>query len=199
MDSFFPPSPPTGIVTTVMKSLKGQFLVAAPTLTDPNFNRAVVLMLQHDENGALGVIINRTLEVTVRQACEQVLGADFDIDGSLHHGGPCEAVLMVLHSDPFADTDDDPVLPGVFYTTDKDTVEHLLNDPPAEIKFIVGYSGWGAGQLEEELKSGSWIITPATAERIFAPPDRLWVRLITEANLSKWIDPSQIPEDPSVN
>ncbi len=182
-----------------MKSLKGQFLVAASTLTDPNFNRAVVLMLQHDQNGAVGVIVNRPLEISVRQACEQVTGTEYDIEGQLHQGGPCEAVLMVLHSDPFADTGDQPVLPGLYFSTDKDAIEHLLRDPSDRLKFIVGYSGWGAGQLEQELKSGSWIVISATTQRVFGPPEKLWTRLITESNLSRWVDPSRIPEDPSVN
>ncbi len=179
--------------------MKGQFLVAAPSLTDPNFNRAVVLMLQHDQNGALGVVINRPLEISVAQACEQVLGAEFDVEGQLHQGGPCEAVLMALHSDPFADTGDHPVLPDLYFSTDKDTIEHLLGDSAKSLKFIVGYAGWSADQLESEIQSGSWIVTSATAERVFGPTEKLWTRLITEANLSKWIDPSRIPEDPSMN
>ncbi len=80
-----------------MTSLKGQFLIAAGSLADPNFSRSVVLILQHDAGGALGVVVNRPLEVTVRQACEQVLGVACDVDGPLHHGGPCEAVMMVLY------------------------------------------------------------------------------------------------------
>jgi putative transcriptional regulator len=182
-----------------MKSLKGHFLVAAPTLKDPNFTRAVVLMLRHDEDGALGVVINRSSEVTVRQACEQVTGTDFDIEGNLFQGGPCEAILMALHSDPFVDTGDEPVLPDLYFSTDKDALEHLLRDPSENLKFIVGYSGWQAGQLEQELKTGSWIITPATIARVFGPQEKLWTRLFTESNLSKWVDPSRIPDDPSVN
>ena len=64
-----------------MKSLKGQFLIAAASLADPNFSRSVVLVLQHDDGGALGVVVNRPLDVTVRQACEQVLGVECDVDG----------------------------------------------------------------------------------------------------------------------
>jgi putative transcriptional regulator len=182
-----------------MKSLKGQFLVAASSLTDSHFHRAVVLMLQHDRNGALGVVVNRPLEITVRQACAQVTGTEYDVEGQLHQGGPCEAVLMVLHSDPFADTGDQAVLPGLFFSTDKEVIENLLREPSPDLKFIVGYSGWGAGQLENEMKSGSWITIAATTARVFGPSEKLWTRLITESNLSKWVDPSRIPDDPSVN
>jgi putative transcriptional regulator len=187
------------MVNKPMKSLKGHFLVAAPSLTDSNFTQAVVLMLQHDQNGALGVVINRVLEVTVKQACEQVLETRCDIDANLHQGGPCEALLMVLHRDESLDLDDEPVLPGLHFSTDKDTIEHLVRNPASDLKFVVGYSGWGAGQLEEELKTGSWLITPATIDRVFGPFESLWNRLVTEANLSQYIDPRLIPDDPSMN
>ena len=182
-----------------MKSLKGHFLIASPSLSDSNFHQSVVLILQHDSNGALGVVINRTLEVTVKQACEQVLEVECDIEGNLHQGGPCEALLMVLHSNDAVDPDDESVLPGLHFTTDKDTIEELVLYPSAELKFVVGYSGWGAGQLEDELKSGSWLVVPATTTRVFGPYESLWNRLVTEANLSQWIDPKNIPDDPSVN
>jgi putative transcriptional regulator len=182
-----------------MKSLKGHFLIASPGLTDSNFSHTVVLILQHDQNGALGVVINRVLEVTVKQACEQVLETDCQIEGNLHQGGPCEALLMVLHADTNLDLEDEPVLPGLHFSTDKDTIEHLVRNPPDKLKFVVGYSGWGSGQLEEELQTGSWLIAPASVDRVFGPYHSLWNRLVSEANLSQWIDPKLIPDDPSVN
>ena len=195
-----------------MPSLKGQFLVAKPSLTDPNFARAVVLILRHDAGGAVGVVVNRPLEVTVRQACEQVLGIEqCEADGVLFHGGPCEAVLMAIYADAGSvaiedDGTDEPsvgvVLPGIAFSTDKVTLERLLGDPPAAAKFVVGYAGWGEGQLEGEMASGSWLTIPATADRVFgvfAPADALWTRLVTEANLGKYIDPKRIPPDASVN
>jgi putative transcriptional regulator len=180
-----------------MESTKGKFLIASPKLVDPNFAKAVVLMVQHDEKGALGVVVNRQLEVTVQQACEQVLGSGCEVSGFLHHGGPCEALLMVVHTDE--DNAETAILPGVYFTTAKDSVEQLLENPVDEMRFFVGYSGWGAGQLEAEFETGSWLIMPATSERIFGPIENLWTRLTTEANLSKWVHPTRIPDDPSVN
>jgi putative transcriptional regulator len=180
-----------------MESLKGQFLIATPNLLDPNFNGTVILVIQHDDKGALGVVINRPLDVTVQQACEQIMGTGCEAGGVLHHGGPCEAMLVVIHTE--ASAGETEILPGLYFTTAKDRVESLLENPIAEMKFIVGYSGWGAGQLEEELETGSWLICPATAERVFGSPENLWSRLNTEANLSKWVDPGRIPDDPSVN
>jgi putative transcriptional regulator len=182
-----------------MKSLKGHFLIASPDLTDSNFSQAVVLMLQHDQHGALGVVINCELDVTVKQACEQVLETDCTIEANLHKGGPCDAMLMVLHANDAVDPDDEAVLPGLHFSTDKDIIEELIRHPTASLKFVVGYSGWGSGQLEDELKTGSWLIAPATVERVFGPFESLWNRLITEIKLSHWMDPRLIPDDPSVN
>ena len=193
-----------------MKSLKGQFLIAAASLADPNFSRAVVLIVQHDGDGALGVVVNRPLDVTVRAACEQVLGFGCDVDGPLHHGGPCESVLLVLYSTDAtaaAADDDAVVVPGLKFTGDREVIERFLrNGPPAPtaadgppMKVIVGYSGWGQGQLEGEMAEGSWLTVAATAARALGPADPLWTRLVTEANLGKFVDPKWIPEDPSVN
>ena len=183
-----------------MNPLTGSFLIAAPSLEDPNFHRAVILVLKHDDQGALGVVINRPIDVTIKQACEQVLDQTCDLDGVLHQGGPCEAVLMVI----FRATDDDGLDEGSFmfehyFSTDKQTIERVLKDPPADLKFVVGYSGWSAGQLESEIEAGSWLKLEATPERIFGPTAPLWTRLITEANLSKFVDPKRIPDDPSLN
>src|SRR5580698_10070881 len=77
-----------------MKSLKGQLLLASARLQDPNFLRSVVFLVQHGEEGALGLILNRPLETTVRQVCEQVSAASCAIEGQMHQGGPCEGLLM---------------------------------------------------------------------------------------------------------
>ena len=186
-----------------MQSLKGQFLIAAGSLADPNFSRSVVLLLRHDAEGALGVVVNRPMDIAVRAACEQVLGFECDLDGPLHHGGPCEAVMMALYPVELDDDDDDDVVPGLRFTTDKDQIEQLLRDPPETaagvVKVIVGYSGWSAGQLEGEMETGSWLLVPATAARALGAAGPLWARLVAEANLSKFIDPKWIPDDPSAN
>jgi putative transcriptional regulator len=180
-----------------MPSLKGQFLIASPKLVDPNFARSVILMIQHDSKAALGVVVNRPLEVTLQQACEQALGAGCEFDGVLHHGGPCEAMLVVIHTDESAA--EAQVMPGLYFTTTRDRVEQLLENPASQMKFFVGYSGWGPGQLEAEFETGSWIAVSATSDRVFGPTENLWTRLSTEAGLSKWIAPERIPDDPSVN
>ena len=187
-----------------MKTLQGQFLVAAPKLTDPNFFRSVVLMVQHNDEGALGLIVNRPLDTSVQKAWEQVSEDACEVEGYLHQGGPCDGPLMVVHTDE--DLGQIEVMPGVHFSTEKDVVEELVTkgDDDLRIKFFVGYAGWAPGQLERELSEGSWQVTSATAEQVFqadAGEDQ-WTALrreIARATSFPWIDPKRIPPDPTVN
>lgn len=185
-----------------MQSLKGQFLIATPALNDPNFAQSVLLMIHHDQDGAMGVIVNRPMNVTVAQACDQ-FADDIEISEEsslttqpLFHGGPCETMLIALHNDESHGTE---VIPGVFMSTDKYQVESLLGDASVLSKYIVGYAGWAAGQLEDEIALGSWATTSASAARVFDAFANLWDRLQAELSLSQWISIDRIPEDPTVN
>jgi putative transcriptional regulator len=180
-----------------MESLAGHFLIASPELVEPSFARTVVLIVQHGEDNALGLIVNRPLETTVREVCEKVLEVECEADGVLFQGGPCEGPLMVLHTD--GSRSDVEVKPGVHFSTDREQIEWLLAHDEGPIKYFVGYAGWAAGQLESELERGSWLTLPATVEQIFTGGKELWSKLLTAATLSKWIDPSRIPDDPTVN
>jgi putative transcriptional regulator len=180
-----------------MQSLAGQFLIASPKLVDPNFARSVVLMVQHGEEGALGLVINRPLETSVEEICEKVLETPCSAEGVLYQGGPCEGPLMVVHTHNARS--DIEVKPGVHFSTERDSIEWLLKYNEAPIKYFVGYSGWAAGQLENEMETGSWLTVPAEEEQIFQDGEELWSRLLTVATLGKWIDPDRIPDDPSLN
>ena len=190
-----------------MASLKGQLLIASPRLMDPNFVRTVVLMVQHGEEGALGLILNRPLQATVRDVCEKVLETSCEIDSPLYQGGPCEGPLMVLHT--HGEEDEPEVLPGLHFTAERGKIEKLLaggwesaegGGPLGDglyAKFFVGYAGWGAGQLESEMETGSWLTAPAEVLHVFDPSEKLWSKLTTW--LTVGIDPDRIPDDPSVN
>src|SRR3982751_5237695 len=103
-----------------MKSLKGHLLISSPRLMDPNFVRTVVLMVQHGEEGALGLILNRPLQATVRDVCEKVLETPCEIEAPLHQGGPCEGPLMVLHTDADGGIGGEvEVMPGVHFTAER--------------------------------------------------------------------------------
>lgn len=180
--------------------MKGHLLVASPKLRDPNFFRSIVLMVQHDEQGSLGLVLNRPMELSVEAAWKQLSNTPCEIDGALHRGGPCEGVLMALHTD--TEASDMEVIDGVHFSTTKDAIEHLVEHGATRVRLFVGYAGWSPGQLEAELSTGSWLTTPATSDSVFGSESGSWELLIREigrASLREWIDPRIIPDDPSVN
>jgi len=187
-----------------MGSLSGQILLASRRLADPNFFRTVVLMVQHDDEGALGLILNRPLEMTVKQACDDSLDMDCRAEGILHQGGPCQGPLMALHTDRHAadmgGANRAEVLAGLYFSTDRDQLEWLLAQGKPSAKFFIGYSGWGAGQLEGELESGSWLPMAATIQSVFdSGQTEQWNKLVTQITLGRGIKSEMIPDDPSVN
>ena|SRR5688572_11999831 len=184
-----------------MESLKGKLLIAATQLGDPNFAHTVTLIVQHDENGALGLTLNRPTETTVKEACSEALELPCVVEGVLYHGGPCKGgPLMVLH-DRAAGDDQIEVIAGVHFTTERADIESLFLDADARLKCFVGYSGWGPGQLEMEYEAGSWHTFPADSDQIFnsLEGEEHYEKLIKKLTIGQWIDPEKIPEDPNVN
>jgi len=184
-----------------MKSLQGHLLIAAPKLRDPNFFRSVVLLVQHDEQGSLGLVLNRPLDVSVRSAWKQLSQAPCEIDGTLHQGGPCEGCLMALHTD--VEASDMEVTEGVQFSTTKDAIEHLVSHGHGRsVRLFVGYAGWSPGQLEAELADGSWLSLPADFDRVFDAKSHGWEHLLRKVSreaLLQFMDPKIVPEDPRVN
>lgn len=180
-----------------MQSLAGKFLLASKTLLDPNFAQTAVLIVRHDDDGAFGLVVNRPLPVTVSAALSDTIDAAAAIDASVYSGGPCEGPVFVLHGDP-AIGGDSPVA-GVFVTTDRDAIEALMVAGSEPLKVFGTYSGWSPSQLEGELEEGSWLVCDASAEHVFSTDKQLWTHLTSRTQLSKYIDPDRIPDDPSVN
>ena len=180
-------------------SLKGKLLIASPRLGDPNFHQTIVLMLRDEEGeGAMGLVLNRPLRLTVKEACEQALETECNVDGPLYQGGPCEGPLMVLHGDD-AEGGELEIAAGVHVTTDRDQVERLLAAGGEHVKCFLGYSGWGQGQLAGEMAEGAWLTYPATAALVFDADDRDWAKLMTHLTYGPNLPLDRIPDDPSVN
>jgi putative transcriptional regulator len=147
-------------------SLQGSFLVSASHLRDPNFYRSVVLMLEHNDNGAMGLVINRPSAMTIAKALSQknpVNGGDAPV----FVGGPVEPTsLFILHNCLSLGKSDQELAPGVFLAGSEDSFDEVVRSgkkPEVGVKFrlISGYAGWGEGQLEGELARGDWHILPA--------------------------------------
>lgn len=184
-----------------MKSLQGQILVASPKLVDPNFFHTVVLIVQHNEESALGLVLNRPLQTSVKEMWEQVdEGTQCGVEGNLHQGGPCEGALMVVHAEETCAESE--VSPGIYFCMRRDAIERLVSENESAMKFFVGYAGWTAGQLDAEMDEGSWLTTPATAQMVFEGDEHLWtdlIRALSRAAITEMVDPKRIPDDPSVN
>jgi putative transcriptional regulator len=157
-----------------MPFLAGSFLVARPVLQDPNFARAVVLLLEHGDEGAFGLVVNRPAEVE---------GVPFPV----YSGGPCSADgLLMVHGHPEwieepGELEKSQVGQGL-YIGDADCLARVT-DPPAgqTLRFRVfsGYAGWAPGQLEGELASGAWAVAHADAHVLFdTPVQDLWDHLV---------------------
>lgn len=183
--------------------LKGKVLIASPKLLDPNFAQTVVLIVQHDENGAMGLVINRATQTSVRDAWTQVSSVPYPNDDPLYHGGPCEGPLMVLHKEAVHGQME--VLDGIWLSSDAGSVKALVGDAAEPIKFFVGYAGWSAEQLKDELREGAWIVAEIDSSAILYTPSEFWEFLQRKAREAAHsavrlaIDPKLIPPDPSVN
>ena len=167
---------------------RGMFLLAAPRLADPRFARTVVLLLEYDETGALGLVINRPTELSLRDA----LG--LPLPGSeahhLNYGGPVEPNrLIALYRSAGAAGDAQHLFGDVHATASIETLRRMLErDGHAEdVRTYAGYAGWSPGQLDAELARGDWIVTPANAASIFdAPPGEVW-RELMRRNAGRWV------------
>ncbi|MDP2875108.1 MAG: YqgE/AlgH family protein [Holophaga sp.] len=156
-------------------------LVASPLLLDPNFLHSVVLVIEHDENGAMGIILNRPLPLNLAQICaESYLTFAGDDESTAYRGGPVEpqrGIILVRGGLP---SEEDTVLNFTdFVSFRKDLLETLLLDPEACFRLFLGYAGWASGQLEAEIAQGAWAVCPVKPEWLMSEePRMLWQRAI---------------------
>jgi putative transcriptional regulator len=184
-----------------MNSLKGHLLIAAPSLVAPFFSRTVILLFEHSDAGAMGVILNRPTEATVGDVAEQVLKESLDWDKPIHVGGPVPGPLLIVHGE--ADLADQEVLDGVYSSIEAEKVQQLIRRQTEPCLVVANYSGWGPGQLESEMEEDSWLTWPATGDLIFWDSGGdLWnivVGKVRAAQLQDMLNLDELPEDPSLN
>ena len=167
---------------------RGMFLLAAPRLRDPRFARTVVLLLEYDETGALGIVINRPTQFSLRDASPQPLPGTRD--HYIHYGGPVEpGRLTALLREPVSTEETQRVFGDVYGSISFDTLRRNLehDERAADVRAYAGYAGWAPGQLDAELARDDWIVTPADAGSIFdASPDDVWHDLMRR-NAGRWV------------
>ena len=179
-------------------SLRGKLLVAGPALLDPNFHRTVVLICEHDAQGAMGLVLNRPSPIPAEQAVPELDDA-LEAGDTLWVGGPVQSTSVVVLAE-FASRDA-PALRVrgdvglVLPEADLETVHTAVRRARA----FLGYSGWGEGQLEGELEGDDWIVADFEPEDGFTEDaDGLWARVL-ERKGGQYKLLSTMPPDPSVN
>jgi len=181
-----------------MDSLKGKLLLASPTLLDPNFARAVVLVAEHGEEGAMGLVLNRPAEATVAEAAPE-LEQLVDPREPLYVGGPVQPNAVIVLA-AFAD----PSAAGLLISDDVGflSAQSELPDSVAATerrRVFAGHAGWGPGQLEEELEREDWIVEDAERDDLFAEDaEELWSGVLTRKG-GTFALVARMPLDPSVN
>lgn len=159
-----------------MRPKTGSILIAEPFMMDPNFKRAVMLLCDYDrEEGAVAFILNRPVEYDIAE-----IFPEMDSYGiSIYLGGPvAQNTLHYIHSAGDVLDDSVQVLPGVYWGGDFDKLKFLVENGvirPDQIRFYIGYAGWTGGQLEEELKEGSWVLSEGDPNYVFhKEANELW-------------------------
>jgi putative transcriptional regulator len=181
-----------------MESVRGQLLVAGPALLDPNFWRTVVLVVEHNEDGALGLVLNRPSETTVGDAVPELAAVVQDGE-HLFIGGPVQPSAVIVLAQ-FEDPSEAALLAfddvGVLGTGP--SPEHVTAGIRTGRAFL-GHAGWGPGQLDGELERGDWILEPARFDDAFAVAARgLWSDVLTRKGGSYALV-ARMPSDPSMN
>jgi putative transcriptional regulator len=180
------------------QSLSGQLLLASPSLTDPNFQRTVVLIGVHSDDGAMGVVLNRPSETTVGEAVPQLEPALAEYE-PVYLGGPVQPEAIVCLAE-FMDPEPAAllVLGRIGFPSAEVDIEQLTG-ATARRRVFAGYAGWGAGQLDSEVQDGDWIPHPALPEDVFTEdPDELWGRVLTRKG-GHFALIARMPIDPSLN
>ena len=169
--------------------LRGEFLIAMPMLTDPNFRQTVVCICEHSADGALGLIVNRIYPaLTARDIFEELKIEYVPETGPLpvYYGGPVHTGdLFVLHEPPFGWEGCRPIRPDLALTNTKDLLTAIAaGQGPRRFLILLGYAGWGPDQLEAEVRENSWLTVPVDQSIIFdAPVARRWADAMKLMNI----------------
>ncbi len=181
------------------KILKGKILLAEPFAEDAHFARSCIILCEHNEQGSLGFIMNKPIDIEIES-----LFTEFpDFDANVMYGGPVATnTLQYIHNVGDLLENSVEVIPGLFWGGDFEKLKFLIESElikPHNIKFFLGYSGWTTGQLEEELNRGSWIISEMDTNYAFKESKKpLWKRIL-EVKGSNYTVIAQIPEFTSLN
>jgi putative transcriptional regulator len=182
-----------------MDSLRGKLLLASPTMGDPNFARTVVLIAEHTDEGAMGLVLNRPATTTVGDAVPDLAWLTDD-EAQVFVGGPVAETAVIVLAEF-----DRPDLAGALVEDDLGFIGADADDPALldgvvrRARVFAGHAGWGPGQLEDELAEDAWIVEPPRREEVFTDePDELWAAVLRRKG-RRYALLSTMPPDPSMN
>lgn len=177
----------------------GKLLLAEPFMVDPNFRRATVYVCEHNEEGSIGFILNKPLQMRVDELIE-----DFpEFEQEVFFGGPVQTdTIHYIHKVGDLLEESIEITPGIYWGGDFEKLKFLIHSKliqTRDIRFFVGYSGWSEGQLEDEMNYGSWVIADMDPNYLFnSIPENLWSQaMYNKGNAFTVI--AQVPEDFSYN
>jgi len=178
---------------------KGKLLLSEPFLHDPFFKRAVILLTEHNVEGTVGFILNKPINIKLHEAIEEFP----EFNGNLYMGGPVQRdSLYYIHTMGSHIGQSIEIMDGVFWGGNFETVKIMIQNgevEESELRFFMGYAGWGKQQLEKELSNNSWVVAQGNAKSVMETnPKDLWQNIIKDFG-KDYEMLSNFPEQPSMN
>lgn len=177
----------------------GTILIADPFLKDPNFLRTTVFLCEHQEEGTFGFVLNRKHNVTIGELIEDLEGCMYPV----YYGGPVQMnSVHFLHQRPDVITGGLEIVDNIFWGGNFEEVISFIKNKEItqnQIRFFIGYSGWGEGQLEDELKEKSWLLTEGNRKLVFhRNTDLIWKDALMQLG-GDYAQVANYPIDPQLN
>ena len=187
------------MIVNKLKPGQGKLLISEPTLSDSFFKRSVVLLVEHNDTGTVGFILNKSAQILLHEAIEEFEGFNFPI----YFGGPVKRDnLFFIHTLGDQITGSIPISEGLFWGGNFEVLKNLILEEkagPKQVKFFLGYSGWEPNQLQREMTEHSWFVSNATKQLVMQETDNGMWRQVMKAMGEEFALLSNFPDNPSMN
>lgn len=177
----------------------GSLLIASPSLYNSPFQKAVILILQCNQNGTFGVVLNRPANEEIKFAWHELTGSN-EGDGNIVNGGPIGGPVFAIHQHHSIAEMEMPG--GIFVTAESEKFQQLVQQDDSQYRIVFGVAGWKQGQLIDELAQGNWFTLHGDAEQVFEDPDWMWEKSIRRYGrqvLCEVIGRTDLPDNPLAN
>ena len=177
---------------------QGRILISEPLLNDSYFKRSVVLLTEYSDEGAVGFVLNKPIDLPINEVID-----DFpEFNATIYIGGPvAKDTIHFIHTLPDLIPNSVHVKDNIYWGGDFERIKELISGgliQPSQIRFFLGYSGWSPNQLDEEIENNAWLISEIDSSKIMAPDQSLWKKTLNELG-EKYKIWTNCPENPSLN